>query len=91
MNRFPTGLKGILFGLAAALFCYIPFIILIYLDSNPFSFKRFLMGAPRGILWYLIGLGCVWTFRKLRQRRLRRYAEQIEERMRNAAIDPKES
>jgi len=80
--RHAAALKNILLGLAAGFFIAIPCIILVYLDRNPFSFKRFLMGAPQGIFWSLIGFGCLWTFRKMRERRLRRYAEEIEEHMR---------
>ena len=90
MNPRPTAVKGILLGLAGGLFISIPCIVLIYLDHS-FSFTRFLMGTPQGIFWSLIGFGCLWTFRKLRKRRLRRYAEQIEEQMQNAGADPKES
>jgi hypothetical protein len=89
MNPRPTAFKGILLGLAAGLFCSIPAIVLIYLDHNPFSFKRFLMGAPQGIFWSLVGFGCLWTFRKLRERRLNRYADEIEHRTQDS--DPKES
>ena len=82
-------IKNILLVLAAATFCSIPAIVLIYLDRKPFSFKRLLIETPSTLFWYLMVLGGLWIFRRLRKWREQRYAQEIEERMLNASATPK--
>jgi hypothetical protein len=81
-------LKKILVVLAGSIFCSIPAIVLISLDRNPFSFRRLLSETPSTLSWYLVALGLMLIYRRVRKWRERRYVEEIEERMRSAGSSP---